>query len=246
MRLLFNSLAGILFLIDHGASGAGSDVFSVSPKIGDSVVFYTDIQCNSGPERFRDRLKLDNQTGSLTILNTKTTDSGEYLLQAIRSSSSNDKIFNVDIRHVHATKLDEVQTNEGQCVILDSGEIRNNDHVMTWFFKDGVIARITGGPSETCTDVRCEDGDERFRDRVMLDHQSGSLIIKDTRNTDSGDYKLQIVIRNSSFVITRVKRFSVSITAVQDLGPSSGAVADISFAVLLVVAALTAGVIESS
>ncbi|KAL0161737.1 hypothetical protein M9458_045462, partial [Cirrhinus mrigala] len=43
--------------------------------------------------RFRDRLKLDYQTGSLTITNITITDSGVYDVQ-IRSSDK-EKIFNV-------------------------------------------------------------------------------------------------------------------------------------------------------
>ncbi|KAL0161720.1 hypothetical protein M9458_045445, partial [Cirrhinus mrigala] len=47
--------------------------------------------------RFTDRLELDNQTGSLTIMNITNTDSGLYKLQVI-SSSISQKIFSVSVR----------------------------------------------------------------------------------------------------------------------------------------------------
>ncbi len=111
---------------------------------------------------------------------------------------------------VPAAERDEVQRNEGESVTLDSGEIRKPNHVMTWFFKDTLIAQITGDPNKTCTDVQCNNGAERFRDRLKLD-QTGSLTIKETRTTDSGLYELKIIISDSSFSLTRVKRFSVTV-----------------------------------
>ncbi len=65
------------------------------PYINGDLI-YTDVRCNNDTERFRDRLKLDHQTGSLIITNTRTTDSGEYTLVIIKGSDS-EKIFNVTV-----------------------------------------------------------------------------------------------------------------------------------------------------
>ncbi|XP_056109101.1 uncharacterized protein LOC130086901 isoform X3 [Rhinichthys klamathensis goyatoka] len=270
MKFLFNLLAVILFLLDNGVSGVGSNEMSVSVMEGESVTLYTgvqtnqqevikwyfndtriaqisgdlsdictDVQCEDGPERFRDRLKLDHQTGSLTI--THITDSGLYELKIISSKSSSDKIFSVSVTGVSAAEIDELKKNKGESITFDPPVERKPSDVMMWYFNDILIAEISVDPNKTCTDVQCEDGDGRFRDRLKLDHQTGSLIITHTRNTDSGEYKLQIIINNSSFSITRVKRFSVSVI---DSGLSSGAVAGIVVAVVLLVSAvITAAVI---
>ncbi|KAL0161172.1 hypothetical protein M9458_044897, partial [Cirrhinus mrigala] len=47
----------------------------------------TDVECNEGAERFKDRLKLDEHTGSLTIMNINTTDAGLYHLEIISRGS---------------------------------------------------------------------------------------------------------------------------------------------------------------
>ncbi|XDV23822.1 hypothetical protein PO909_028219, partial [Leuciscus waleckii] len=194
----------------------------------------TDVQCKNGTERFRDRLKLDPQTGSLTIRNINTTDSGVYTLKIFNNSNS-EKIFNITVEGVSAAERDEMKRNEGESVTFDPAEARKPNYVMTWYFNDTLIAEITGDQSKICTDVQCNEDTERFRDRLKLDHQTGSLNITDIRNTDSGEYKLQIIINNSSFSITRVKRFNV--IAVPGSGLSSGAVAGIVVGVLLVFAA---------
>ncbi|ROL55111.1 hypothetical protein DPX16_0806 [Anabarilius grahami] len=194
----------------------------------------TDVQCDEGNERFRDRLKLDPQTGSLTITNITDTDFGDYELKIFSSSSSSEKIFSVSVNGVSAAERDEVKTvKEGETVTLDSAITKKQNDAMTWYFNEILITEITGDQSKICTDVQC---DERFRDRLKLDHQTGSLTITNTRTTDSGEYKLKIIINNSSFSITRVKRFKVTV----DSDLSSGAVAGIVVVVLLVFAAAAA------
>ncbi|KAL0161373.1 hypothetical protein M9458_045098, partial [Cirrhinus mrigala] len=171
----------------------------------------TDVHCNKGTERFRDRLKLDHQTGSLTIMNITTMDSGVYELKIISSSSSGEKIFNVNVNGISTAEQEEVKRNKGESFTLDSSEISKPNVVMTWYFNVALIAQIAGDSNKTCTDVQCKNTDERFRDRLEV-NQIGSLTIKDTRITDSGLYKLQINISDSSFSITRVKTFSVTVT----------------------------------
>ncbi|CAM4659592.1 unnamed protein product [Leuciscus chuanchicus] len=189
---------------------------------GDLSDVCTDVQCK---ERFRDRLKLDHQTGSLTITNTRTTDSGEYKRQIviIRDSVTSQNIFSVSVNGVSAAERDEVKrksVKRGESVTLDPGVTKNTNDSLTWYYNDIVIAEITGDQSKTCEDVRYKKG---FRDRLKLDHQTGSLIITDTRSKDSGDYKLKV----SRITYSIIRSFSVSVaggirTKHNDQMPSCG------------------------
>uniref|UniRef100_A0A673NI13 Immunoglobulin domain-containing protein n=1 Tax=Sinocyclocheilus rhinocerous TaxID=307959 RepID=A0A673NI13_9TELE len=146
----------------------------------------TDDQCD---ERFRDRLE--------------TTDSGLYDLEIISRSSSSEKTFNVSVYGESFHERSSVK--EGESATFDPGVIKQTNNLMTWYFDDIRIAEITGDQSEICTDAQCV---ERFRDRLKVDHQTGSLTITHTRTTDSGDYKLHII--SSSSII--IKSFCVTVT----------------------------------
>ncbi len=86
---------------------------------------------------------------------------------------------------------------ERDSVTLHTDVKTNQQETIKWYFNDARIAQMTGDLSDICTDVQCNEGTERFRDRLKLDHQTGSLTIMNTRTTDSGVYRLRISSSNS-------------------------------------------------
>ncbi|XP_043078848.1 uncharacterized protein LOC122327499 [Puntigrus tetrazona] len=193
---------------------------------GDLSDICTDVQCNDGTETFRDRLKLDHQTGSLTITDTRTTDSGLYELKIISSSGFSEKTFNVTVYGVSASEQDEKLVKEGEFLTLDPGQVRQPNEIMRWYHNGVRIAEITGYLSQVCSEDECK---ERFGDRLKLDLQTGSLTIMNTRKTDSGVYSLKIGrnFQRGGSSATSVKSFGVTVT-VPDSGQSSTAPAGIA------------------
>ncbi|KAL1251991.1 hypothetical protein QQF64_019787 [Cirrhinus molitorella] len=90
-------------------------------------------------------------------------------------------------------EVKSVSVMEGDSVTLESGltEIQTDD-LITWKFGDpeDLIAGIILD-EEIFDTFDLPDG--RFRDRLELDHQSGSLTITNTRTTDSGLYHVMII-----------------------------------------------------
>ncbi|XP_050961146.1 SLAM family member 9-like [Labeo rohita] len=78
---------------------------------------------------------------------------------------------------------ESVSVMEGESLTLNTGvtEMQHDDLIL-WKFGPLLIAKING------KDNKKEFYDERFRDRLKLNHQTGSLTITNTRTTDSGLY----------------------------------------------------------
>jgi len=94
---------------------------------------------------------------------------------------------------VSGVRSDEVSVMEGDSVTLYTGVQTIKQEDIKWYFNDTRIAQINGDLSKFCTDVQCNEGTERFRDRLKLDHQTGSLTITNITNTHSGLYELKII-----------------------------------------------------
>ncbi|XP_026116283.1 uncharacterized protein LOC113094872 [Carassius auratus] len=147
--------------------------------------------------RFGDRLQMDKQTGSLSITNTKSTDSGVYHIKISSRNKVSYKKFRVTVW------LDTVKVRAGDSVTLNTGMTElEEDSKILWTHGDHetCIAKINRATNKTSL---YRGNDVRFRDRLQLDHQTGSLSIWNISITHSDVYKLQISSRTRS----KCKRF---------------------------------------
>ncbi|KAK9967107.1 hypothetical protein ABG768_001524, partial [Culter alburnus] len=81
-----------------------------------------------------------------------------------------------------------VSVTEGDSVTLDSGRTEMKDDRIQWKFKNTLIAEINKRASRITVYDDVLDG--RFRDRLKLDNQTGSLTITNTTTEHDGLYDL--------------------------------------------------------
>uniref|UniRef100_A0A8C1LDM8 Immunoglobulin domain-containing protein n=1 Tax=Cyprinus carpio TaxID=7962 RepID=A0A8C1LDM8_CYPCA len=151
---------------------------------------YTDAD-----ERFGDGLRLDKNTGSLTIKNITT---GPYKLRIVSSRRNLNRKFRVFICCESGPKIVSAMVGESLILITDF-TIERGERVQ-WSFQDKTLAAgMNGDISKTAY------GDVRFKDRLELHHQTGSLTIKNTRTSDTGDYQLKFLSRSGKVICWEFK-----------------------------------------
>ncbi len=63
-----------------------------------------------------------------------------------------------------ASGVETVSVMEGDSVTLHTGVKTNQQNRIRWYYNNIRIAQIRGDLSNICTDVKCNDGNERFRE----------------------------------------------------------------------------------
>uniref|UniRef100_A0A8C2C6Y6 Ig-like domain-containing protein n=1 Tax=Cyprinus carpio TaxID=7962 RepID=A0A8C2C6Y6_CYPCA len=100
--------------------------------------------CNEG--RFRDRLKLNNQTGSLTITNITTHHAGLYKLQ-INGAERSSKTFNISVYTglyvpVIVSNYSQCSSSSSYCSLVCS--VVNVGHVtLSWYKGNSLLSSIS-------------------------------------------------------------------------------------------------------
>ncbi|XP_048029207.1 uncharacterized protein LOC125256924 [Megalobrama amblycephala] len=161
-------------------------------------------------KRFRGRLNLDKQTGSLTITDITSEHAGVYNVYNKR----------VDINFALALYV-EISVMEGDSVTLNSSltEMKDDDQIQWWFGTERTLIAEINKEFNRFT-VYDDVLDGRFRDRLKLDKQTGSLTITNITTEHAGDYKLQIATRKMS-----LKAFRVSVSdSVHCCGPTEAVI----------------------
>ncbi|KAK7126574.1 hypothetical protein R3I94_017916 [Phoxinus phoxinus] len=180
--MILNTAFICLCMTTNGVFGDAEEVKSVSVTEGDSVSLNTDVQVQRddhilwmfGPQDtriaeiikrdqinyifvsndgiFRDKLKLDNQTGSLTIINIRTEHTGLYELTIIRSRKTL-KRFNVTV--YSPLPIPVISSNSSNCSSSSSSRstvsrcslvcsVLNVSHVtLSWYAGISVLSNIS-------------------------------------------------------------------------------------------------------
>ncbi|CAM4659171.1 unnamed protein product [Leuciscus chuanchicus] len=220
-------------------------VKSLSVMEGDTVTLHTgvtDIQRDdqikwkfgdqdlNGPDDTRWRnIHRNDETGEITIRNIQRDQSGDYELEINTSSV----ILHRKL-HINISEMKPVSEKEGESITLDTGLIEKKGYDMIfWKFKDYLIAEINKGTDDFVKHDTSAGG--KFKGRLKMHPQNVSLVISDSKPTDSEVYHL--TMGSSSHTIQR--DISVTVSAI----PQSSAVLWIVIGIVGIVIGIVIGII---
>ncbi|XP_052394104.1 uncharacterized protein LOC127942442 [Carassius gibelio] len=166
------------------------DNIAIAEINGNPSKICTDVRCDNRKKRIRDRLKLDHQTEYLSI---RTTDTGAYDSWISSENRGDGGAYVARGLSAVESNILSVSVMEEDSITLNTSFETNQQDDIKWYFDGTRIALISGDLGKICTDVHCNNGTERFTDRLKLDNQTGSLTITNITNTDSGLYELKII-----------------------------------------------------
>nr|XP_055073034.1 uncharacterized protein LOC129452996 [Misgurnus anguillicaudatus] len=157
--------------------------------------------------RFRDRLQLNVQTGSLTITNITTQHSGLYEVDL--SSTSGSYTIHQSFTVTVSGKVMTVSVIKGESVTLKTNtEIQSYD-LIQWMFASDDDTRIAVIYKPDYLYNIYDGADGRFRDRLILNNQTGDLTITNITTQHTGLYELKMNSTRRSIQ----RRFSVHVSA---------------------------------
>ncbi|XP_065122147.2 uncharacterized protein [Paramisgurnus dabryanus] len=219
-------LFSILSLFTDGVFG--DEVKSVSVMEGDSVTLHTNLteihrddliewtfgstpiaSINTEANSIRiesNRLQINNQTGDLTIRNTRAEDSGVYEVDITGTRTSFKKLFNVScVSDSSSDGVKSVSVMNRDSVILHTGftKIKPDDLIECRFGPQRSLIASFNKSLHTYNAIR------GIEDRLHLNHCNGDLTLRNIRNDTCGLYEVQIK-GGKSYTIK--KSFNVTIS----------------------------------
>ncbi|XP_056304002.1 uncharacterized protein LOC130216138 isoform X2 [Danio aesculapii] len=97
----------------------------------------------------------------------------------------------------------EIKVMEGDSLTLNTDVTKQQHDKILWYFNDTRIALINGEASKSCL----YDGEGgRFRDRLKVDYESGSLTITSITAKHTGVYEAELIRRESAGISQSLNR----------------------------------------